>query len=285
MYTDADAAATPSSTAGPPSFIEAVQSSDHPLLGALLALSDPTVAKLAGRAGFDWVMIDQEHSPYSMRQVTELVHAVQGSSGGKCLPLVRIPSHGTEYIKWALDSGAAGIIVPMVQTAEEMELIVQRALYPPRGMRSFGPYHAPFADASTRSFTDYYAKAQNRRIAILPILESREAVRNAEAILSVDGVTGAFIGPADLRLSYGLSPGSDGTELEFVEALNTICGIGKRLGKSIGSMGSTDIMARRRTEQGMKFLLVSFDYNAVVQGYKSHLETAKRATESTTSMI
>ncbi|KAL4860758.1 Pyruvate/Phosphoenolpyruvate kinase-like domain-containing protein [Aspergillus spectabilis] len=279
MYTD-DQDIAAAIQRRPSSFTEAAQSSSRPLLGALLALHDTITAKLAARAGFDWVMIDLEHSPYTMQQVSELVHAVQGASEGCCLALIRLPSHGTEYIKWALDTGAAGIIVPMVQTPEQMESIIKHALYPPRGARSFGPYHAPFGDASTRSFAEYYAKAQARQIAILPILESRKAVENAEAILSIDGVSGAFVGPYDLRLSYGLPGGSDGPEAEFVDAVTKICMIGKRLGKPIGSMGSTEEMACKRAKQGMSFLLVSFDYNAVAAGYKAHLEAANRGVQS-----
>ncbi|KAL4939237.1 Pyruvate/Phosphoenolpyruvate kinase-like domain-containing protein [Aspergillus oleicola] len=274
MYT-LEAEAPDGSVPSALSFEEAIQESQHPLLGAILSMADTTVAKITARTGFHWVMIDAEHSPLSMGQVTELVHAVTAASGGRCLPLVRIPSHATEYIKWALDSGAAGIIVPMVHTVQEMEDIIQRSRYPPRGSRSFGPYQAPFGDASTRSFADYYRKAQDQRIAILPILESREAVRNAEAIMSVDGVTGVFIGAYDLRLSQGLPGGSDGEEPEFIDAVTRICRIGKQLGKAVGSMGSSEALARKWTRQGMDFLLVAFDYNALAQGYRTQLSTAK----------
>lgn len=284
MYSDSDEQAwtkTDKQTQPSPSLVDAIRAMDRPLLGALLALTDSTVAKLAARAGFDWVLIDAEHSPYTPAQVTELVHAVHGAAEGNgCLPLVRIPSHGTEYIKWALDSGAAGIVVPMVQNAEQMKAIIQRALYPPRGQRSFGPYHAQFADSHTRSFADYYDKAQRREIAILPILESREAVDNAEAILRVDGVTGAFIGPYDLRLSHGLPGGNDGDEPDFVEAVSKICRLGQLLGKPIGSMGSSEALAQKRYQDGMDFLLVSFDYNAIVQGYKSNLDAARRGVQT-----
>ncbi|OGE54911.1 hypothetical protein PENARI_c005G04797 [Penicillium arizonense] len=240
-------------------------------------MADTTVAKITARSGFQWVMIDAEHSPLTMAQVVDLVHTVSAASAGNCLPLIRIPSHSTEYIKWALDSGAAGIIIPMVQTPEEMEAIVQRARYPPHGTRSFGPYQAPFADPATQTFAQYYAKAKAGQIAILPILETCLAVQNAEAIMAIEGVTGAFIGPYDLRLSQGLPGGSDGEEAEFVNALAELCSVGKKLGKPVGSMGSTELTAKKRTEEGMQFLLVSFDYNALMQGYKAHLEAAKRA--------
>jgi 2-keto-3-deoxy-L-rhamnonate aldolase RhmA len=283
MYTEGDGSSAKDAQkaqVGHSSFVDTIQRRTGPLLGALLGLSDPTVAKLAARAGFDWILIDAEHSPYTPAQVTELVHAIHGSNAS-CLPLIRIPSHGTEYIKWALDSGAAGIVVPMVQNAAEMEQIIQRALYPPRGQRSFGPFHAQFADSGTHSVAEYYNKAQRREIAVIPILESREGVEHAEAILRVNGVSGAFIGPYDLRLSYGLPGGSDGEEAEFVDAVRKICTLGRELGKPIGSMGSSDALARKRTREGMQFLLVSFDHNTVVQGFQSHLEAARRGVQQT----
>jgi 2-keto-3-deoxy-L-rhamnonate aldolase RhmA len=263
-----------------PTFLSAIQASNGPILGTILSFPQTITAKLAARAGFQWLMIDMEHSPFTMEQATDLVHAVIASSQGTCLPLLRIPSHSTEWIKWGLDTGAAGIIVPMVHTAQEAEEIVDKALYPPRGSRSFGPYNAPFGstDPST-SFADYYAKAQARGPAILPIIESREGVKNAEAIMAVDGVTGIFIGPYDLRLSFGLSGGSDGPEEEFVAAVEKIIGIGKRLGKPVGSMGTGEELSAKRTKQGMDFLLVSFDYNALVSGYRTHLENARRGVE------
>jgi 4-hydroxy-2-oxoheptanedioate aldolase len=144
-------------------FRDAIRFSTTPLLGAIISMADTTVAKITARSGFQWVMIDAEHSPLTMAQVTELVHAVSAASTGRCLPLIRNPSHSTEYIKWALESGAAGIIIPMVQTPEEMRTIIQRARYPPYGTRSFGPYQAPFTDPATQNFAQYYQKATRTR--------------------------------------------------------------------------------------------------------------------------
>ncbi|OCK75220.1 Phosphoenolpyruvate/pyruvate domain-containing protein [Lepidopterella palustris CBS 459.81] len=270
----------PSSTGISSSFLAAIKSNDGPILGTILSFPSILTAKIAARSGFQWAMIDMEHSPFTMQQATEIVHAVVASSQGSCLPLIRIPSQGTEWVKWALDTGAAGIIVPMVHTAADAEDLVQKALYPPRGTRSFGPYNAPFGDVNGGiSFPDYYAKAQRRDVAVLPIVESREGVRNAEAILAVDGVTGVFVGPYDLRLSMGLPGGADGAEQEFSEAVEKICKAGKGLGKPIGSMGTGVDLSAKRTGQGMDFLLVSFDHNALMKGFRTDIENARAGVE------
>ncbi|KAK1770266.1 Pyruvate/Phosphoenolpyruvate kinase-like domain-containing protein [Phialemonium atrogriseum] len=97
------------------------------------------------RAGFDWMLINIEHSPLSARDATTMVHAIAVGSYVRCASLVRIPSTGAEWVKWALDSGAAGIVAPMVQTAEEAERLVRFTRYPPLGQRSFGPFNAACA--------------------------------------------------------------------------------------------------------------------------------------------
>jgi 4-hydroxy-2-oxoheptanedioate aldolase len=94
--------------------------------------------------------------------------------------------------------------------------------------------------------------------------------------MSVEGVTGAFIGPYDLCLSQGLPGASDGDEIAFVKSIAKICAIGKKIGKPVGSMGSAELLTKKRTEEGMEFLLVSFDYSALIQGYKAQLEAAKK---------
>lgn len=228
-------------------------------------------------------MIDAEHSPFTMEQATELVHTIIATSQGHCLPIIRIPSQGTEYIKWGLDSGAAGIIIPMVHNPEDVKNILANALYPPDGSRSFGPYSGPFGDLRTGSFADYYAKAQRREIGIFPTIESREGLENVEEILSIKGVSGLFIGPYDLRLSLGLIGGADGDELEFKEAIDRIFEAGKKYGKPVGCPGKGEVLSRKRAEQGAAFLLVSFDYSALNDAYRSDLEGARNGVSRASS--
>lgn len=264
------------------SFTSYIHASPTPLLGTVLLSPAPLTAKIAARAGFHWAMIDMEHAPMTPSAMTELVHCVAAASLGHCKPVVRVPSHGVEHLKWALDSGAAAVVVPMVETRQQMEDVCARALYPPQGSRSYGPFSAPFAapvGASAASLAGYVDSARRGEVAVLPMIESRRGVENAEAILQVSGVTGVLIGPYDLRFSLGL-PGGDGDEPEFVAALEKVCAIAKRLGKVVGCMATTEEAARKRVEQGMGFLLVSLDYTALQEGYDRHIGVVQRGIDS-----
>jgi len=272
---------TGASSAAPSTFEAYVKNSTTgPLLGSVIGAPAPISVKIAARAGFHWLMIDMEHSPLSPEQATELAHVTTAASQGACKPIIRVPSHGVEYIKWALDSGASGVIIPMVETAEQMEQIINKALYPPRGSRSYGPFNAPFGQLDpAANLATYVEMAQRREIAILPMIESRKGIENAEAIMSVDGVTGVLIGPYDMRFSLGL-PGGDGDEPEFIGALEKICSIAKKLDKVVGTMGASEEVAKKRTAQGFGFLLASIDFTALSDGYRMHIETVQRGIES-----
>lgn len=210
--------------------------------------------------------------------VTQMVSAYTTASLGAKFPLVRIPSHGVEWVKWALDSGAAGIIVPMVNDAAEMRAIIDKAIYPPGGRRSFGPVVAQFAhpDGPATGMGGYFARAKAGEIALLPMIESKEGLQNVEGILSVPEVSGTFIGPADLRLSLGMSPAIDGTEPEFVAALDKIRTTAKKYGKVVGTMGMGEEVARKRAAEGMDFLLSTFDNGALVAGWARELAAARK---------
>jgi 2-keto-3-deoxy-L-rhamnonate aldolase RhmA len=207
--------------------------------------------------GYDYVLIDMEHNPLSAREASLLTHLVVSASGGKCKPIIRVPSHGVEWIKWALDCGAPGILIPMVQSQVEMEQIVQSAVYPPRGQRSFGPTMAPFADVDPTSTAAKYLSQTSRNVAVIPMIESVQGLDNAEAICAVDGVTAVFIGPVDLRFSMGL-PGGEGSENVYLAALQKLLSICKRLGKPVGTFAADEEACRKRTAEGFDFLMVRF---------------------------
>lgn len=210
--------------------------------------------------------------------VTQMVSAYTTASSGTKFPIIRIPSHGVEWVKWALDSGAAGIIVPMVNDVAEIRAIIDKAIYPPGGRRSFGPLYAPFAhpDGPGTGMGGYFARARAGEIALLPMIESKEGLQNVEEILSMPEVSGTFIGPADLRLSLGMAPAIDGTEPEFLAALDKIRTTAKKYGKVVGTMGMGEEVARKRASEGMDFLLSTFDNGALVAGWARELAVAKK---------
>lgn len=260
------------------SFLSKVKTSS-PLMGGFISLDTPYAAQVMARSGFDWLMIDTEHSPLSAHQANDMVHAIITASQGSCVPIIRVPSHGVEWIKWALDSGVSGVIIPMVNTKEEMDLIIKRACYPPLGQRSSGPFRTPFADLveKTTNFVKYRRETVND-VAIMPMIESVEGIENAEEIMSTKGVNGVFIGPVDLRSSMGL-PGADGREEEYVTAINKILSIGKRLEIPIGILG-VETELTRQIKLGFDFFLLGGDAAFMVLGAQMVLSKAHESAEA-----
>ncbi|KAG9571378.1 hypothetical protein KCU71_g201, partial [Aureobasidium melanogenum] len=198
-----------------------LRSDARPLVGCTLGFGAIFSAQLIARAGYDWVLVDMEHNPLSASQATSMTHAVIAASAGRCQPLVRVPSHAVEWTKWALDSGAYGLVVPMVNSAEEARRIVQNAAYPPLGQRSFGPARAPFANVDPATTVLKYRDEISKDVQIIAMIESIQGLQNAEEIIAVEGITAVFVGPVDLRMSMGLK-GGDGTEDDYLEALKKL---------------------------------------------------------------
>jgi 2-keto-3-deoxy-L-rhamnonate aldolase RhmA len=248
-----------------------------PLFGTFLMFNSIFSAQLVASSGYDCILLDMEHSPISALEATHIVHAVGAASNGSCAALVRVPSHGVEWIKWALDSGASGIVIPMVNSKEEIELIVSRACYPPLGQRSFGPLHAPFANRNSDRTTvaEYFSRA-SADIAIIAMIESKMGVKNAEQIIGAEGVSAVFVGPMDLRLSLGLM-GADGDEPEFHQALVNIVQIAEKHSKPAGIMALTQTSLIRHVNLGFKFILYQSDSSLLAQSAQASLENAKAA--------
>ncbi|RFU25345.1 hypothetical protein B7463_g10991, partial [Scytalidium lignicola] len=250
----------------------------EPLLGTFLMFNSLFAAQIIGSSGFDCIVVDMEHSPVAALEATHIVHAVGAASAGKCAALVRVPSHGVEWIKWGLDCGSAGIVVPMVNTKEEAGDIVQRARYPPLGQRSFGPIHAPWAHPDAeKTGAGYLAQAAPNTVLFL-MIESAEGVRNVEEILATKGVSGGFVGPVDLRLSLGLA-GFDGEEEEFIAALKKIVAAADEQGKPVGIFAGSEKAVKRAIEIGFSFLLCKSDYSMLAEGAAATLETGRAAIE------
>jgi len=165
-------------------------------LGGWIQIGHPAVAEIFAACGFDWIGVDLEHGAMDLETLTELFRAMNGTSA---VPVARLPMNDPIWIRRALDAGARGLIVPMVNTPEEAEQAVRWAKYPPRGERGFG-----FSRANRygRDFADYAANA-NSEIAMILQIEHRRAMEHLEAILRVPDVDGVFIGPYDLSGSYG----------------------------------------------------------------------------------
>ena len=223
----------------------------EPSVGTWLSLANTTAAGLMARTGFDWLTVDLEHSPVNFETAASSFAII--AANGK-VPLARVPWNTGENIKRVLDSGAYGILVPMVNTRADAEAVVAAARYAPLGSRSIGGqlHAANFeTDAST-----YYSKA-NDEILVVVMLEQKQAVENADEILSVPGIDAFFIGPNDLHNSYGKPPAFESNAPEFVHALEHLLKMGKKHNVPAGIHVADAEAAGRRIKQGFQFVAVA----------------------------
>jgi len=194
-------------------------------IGSWITLAHPAVAEIMADAGFEWLVVDMEHSVITIREAEELIRII---SLKNVTPLVRLTCLDPNQIKRVMDAGAAGVIVPMVKTAEEAKMAVQAVKYPPEGIRSVGLARAQ--GYGTRF--DEYAEAVNEKSIVIIQIEHVEAINNLETILRVDGVDGTIIGPYDLSGSMG-KPGRF-EEKDVLEKLKEYEDVSKIFHKSLG---------------------------------------------------
>jgi len=223
----------------------------EPSVGTWLTLPDPTAALLMSRVGFDWLTVELEHTPVTFETAAQSF-AIIAASG--TVPLARVPWNNGENIKRVLDTGAFGIVVPMVNSREEAEAAVAAARYAPLGARTIGgQLHA--ANFQTDSAT-YYARA-NEEILVVLMAEHIKAIEAADEILSVPGIDVVFIGPNDLHNSMGKPPAFDSEHKEYVDALKHILKTAKKYGVAPGIHVVDAAAAKRRIDEGFQFIAVA----------------------------
>ena len=168
-----------------------------PSLGTWMSMAHPSIAEILAMAGYDWVVIETEHTAIDVSEVLRLIIAIEQRGS---VPLVRLAWNDPIQAKAVLDSGAAGVIVPMVNSKADAELAVQMTKYPPLGFRGVGLARA---QGYGENF-DAYVQNANADTLLIVQIEHKDAVANIEEILSVPGIDGTFIGPYDLSMSLGL---------------------------------------------------------------------------------
>lgn len=234
-------------------------------VGGWLLGADPLMAMTVASLGFDYVGIDVQHGAAGPETATSLVAAVIPWS----VPLVRVARNDAADIGRVLDAGALGVIVPMVESAEEARAAVAACRYPPLGTRSFGPARARIVHGS-----DYAARA-DELVACVPMIETARGLARVDDILAVPGVDAVYVGPADLSLSLGLRPLLDQDDAVFTEALATIAGAARRHGVAAGVHASAALAATRR-EQGFSMITVGIDQTVLSEGMRAALDGAHR---------
>lgn len=238
----------------------------RPALGGWLTAPSSFSAEVFAHAGFDWLCIDMQHG---LIDYGDAVHMLQAISTTPTTPVVRVPWNEPGVIMRALDAGAYAVIVPMVNSRAEAEAAVAACRYAPRGIRSYGPVRAVYY-----SGRDYFAHA-DQEVCCVVMIETKEALANLDAILSVPGIDAAYIGPADLSVSLGLSPASDHDDPLFAGAIGQVIEACHRYRVVPGAHAGNATTARKRIEQGFLFVEMCDDANALARTAAADLKAVR----------
>lgn len=221
-------------------------------IGSWITLAHPAIAEIMARAGFDWLVVDMEHSVLTIREAEELIRIIDLCG---VTPLVRLSANDPVQIKRVMDAGAHGVIVPMVNSAAEAKQAVAAVHYPPKGRRGVGLARAQGYGTSFDRYLDWV----NRGPLVIVQIEHIDAVNNMEAILAVEGVDGFIIGPYDLSGSLGVPGEFDHPFMK--NAMQRIETVGAASGKAPGIHVIEPNLdeLKSRIEQGYRFVAYSLD--------------------------
>ena len=237
-------------------------------LGAWCSIASSYVVEVLGSCGFDWICIDLQHG---FSGLDNLLPMVQAAAITQTPALVRVPRLDAGMIGRALDAGAAGVIVPMVNSAAEARAAVAACHYPPGGIRSWGPARLMLADP------EYSARRANAQVHCLVMAETREAVRNLDEIARVPGVTAVFVGPSDLAVDMGLTPRRGAIAGPHAEALAEIARTCREHGVPAGIFGGTAQAVTQYAEMGYSIIAVATDA-ALIRGSATEMLRGLRVT-------
>ena len=222
----------------------------QPSIGSWLSLCSPIAAENMAHVGWDWLTVDVEHSPVGFETMVDCFRAVQL---GGAVPMARVPWNDTVWIQRTLDAGAMGLIVPMVNTVDDARAAIANTKYATRGRRSWGGSRlAPYVEGDYRAWADEH-------LTIMVMIETIEAVGNAEAIMAVDGVVGCFIGPNDLALSMGVGLDATGPGTPHEAAMLEVLAACRNTGKAAGKHCFSPAEVTERIGQGFQFLALLSD--------------------------
>jgi 2-keto-3-deoxy-L-rhamnonate aldolase RhmA len=235
--------------------------------GAWISSGSPNSLDLLRNFAFDWFVFDMEHSPISIETVSRMVQVLNGSAAA---PLVRVSLIDQGLFKSALDAGAQGLVVPLVNTVEEAERAVRFCKYPPQGIRGVAGGKANEYGLSLGK----YIRTANQETMVIAQIETPQAVDEIKGIVAVDGVDVAFVGPSDLTMTLGLL--DDRSNPKVVEAMLKVVKACDDAGKVAGIMATTVEEARLAVQRGFRFISLASDMSYIVVGAKSFLATVGR---------
>lgn len=241
-------------------------------IGSWIQFAHSGIAEIMAKAGFDWLVVDMEHSAIELQQAQQLIQIIELAG---CTPLVRVGENNPYLIKRVMDAGAHGVIVPMVNTKEDAIRAVKAVKYPPLGERGVGLARAQGYGAN---FKKYFDTINSESIVIVQV-EHKEGVKNIRDIIEVDEVDGVMIGPYDISASYGV-PG----ELKH-HCIKEAEEIVKKAVKAKGIVLGTHVVwppaenIVKKIEEGFNFIAYSSDMIMLQYYFKDASEKIRRILE------
>ncbi|MFT6874976.1 MAG: 4-hydroxy-2-oxoheptanedioate aldolase [Granulosicoccus sp.] len=237
--------------------------------GCWINIFDPTIGELVGSCGYDYAMIDMEHSPVSLDSTLNMIRAVQ-SGGAKAM--VRVPDKQPVWIGRLMDMGADAVMVPMVNSVEEAQILAKSAVYAPVGTRGMaaGIVRATGYGVDTDAYLSHYRE----NFMLLIQIESREAVEAAAELASVDGIDGIFIGPYDLAGSLGNlgQPEHKETRAAIRKVLKAV----KSTGKPVSTLTNPARNARRLFAEGYQLVFSGSDLGMIRGAFQTDVANHKK---------
>ena len=220
-------------------------------IGSWMQIPNGSIAEIMGRSGYDWVAVDMEHGSISVNQLPDIFRALEL---GNTLPLARLSTGSESECKKVLDAGACGVIVPMIESAQQLKNVRDACCWPPSGTRGVA-----FSRANLfgKYFDEYSKEAQSP--ILVAMIENIEAVNNLEEILQVQGVDALLIGPYDLSASMGLTAQFE--HVDFVNALEKILSLSvlANIPCGIHVVNPSVKELKGRIDEGYRFLAYSMD--------------------------
>ena len=233
-------------------------------IGTWVMSASPIVVEAVGCAGFDWGVIDMEHTPLDLM---DLVHMLQAVAGTSMLPVVRLPWNDTVNVKRVMDAGANTLLFPFIQNADEARRAVAATRYPPEGVRGM----AGMSRASRFGTTPDHFRHANQNACVLLQMETPESIANLEEIAAVPGVDGLFVGPGDLSGVMGHV--GNLTHPDVMDLMADAARRAHAVGKPIGTVGGTpEVVARYRA--------IGYDYVAVASDMGLLMRAAQAAAQA-----
>lgn len=241
-------------------------------IGTWITFSDLFAVEAMAQAGFDWWVIDMEHAPIGTEGLLRVLSVLRGTS---TVPIVRLMNNHPDYFKQALDLGASGVMVPMVQSVEDARSAVDSCRYPPMGSRGFGPVRASNYFLNLAE----YSSVANSEILLIAQIESVRAVRRLGSIMNVEGVDAIFIGPGDLSSSMNLRGQWKTPKVQKV--IQSTMKKSRAAGMPFGILTFSVEELVHYAKQGATLLTVGSDLSFMMQGGIDSLKRSRELLETT----